>query len=324
MKRVSVLVVGKKGILNWQEDIRDAFARIGCRSGLFYVNPASVAEWIEKKKSGAIPFSSDAFQRRFLRSFEQTAPKLILFLGRIVLPRAFLDFVDAATPAGTLKAAWMPDCVDRVPYADYGLLDTVFYFDSYLKTHLLKIYGKESRLVFLPLAVNEKQYVDQRKKRKARLLFAGSCTEDRRKLLAALEGRIPLDLKGPGCKRRMGKGFGFRLSPEKLNTLFNACDAALNINQTPNTVNGLNLRPFEASAAGCCVFNPKVPDLPLCFEPDKEVLVYEAAEDLVDQYVRISRDASIMSAIARAGRRRTLAEHTFVHRARFILRHLGF
>ena len=319
-----MLIVGKKGILNWQEDLRDAFEWIGCRSALFYVNPASIAEWIEKKKSGATPFLSDAFQRRFHQAVRHTSPKLILFLGMIVVPKAFIDFMESITPEDTVTAAWMPDCVNQVPRADCGRFDTIFYFDSYLKPHLLKIYADESRVVFLPLAVNEKQYVDRGTNRKARLLFAGTCTQDRLTLLSAIKETIPLDVIGPGCKNLMGKRYGFRLPPERLNMLFNAYEAALNINQKPNTMHGLNFRPFEAAAAGSCVFNQDVADLPQLFEPDKEVIVYEEAADLVEKYIRISKDASVKAAVARAGHRRTLAEHTFVHRAWFILQHLGF
>ena len=252
MKNISVLIVGKKGILNWQEDLQDAFQRLGCRSAIFYVNPASIAEWIDKKKSGSIPFLSNAFRKRFRQAVRHSRPELILFLGMIVLPRSFIDFLVSITPEATITAAWMPDCVDRAPYADYGKVDTVFYFDSYLKPYLMKIYPDESKLVFLPLAVNEKQYFDQQKERESRLLFAGTCTGDRLKLLAALEGRIPLEIIGPGCKTLMGKRYGPRLSPDILNASFNAYDAALNINQKPNTMYGLNLRPFEASAAGSC------------------------------------------------------------------------
>jgi len=324
MNQLSVLIVGKKGILNWQEDLRDAFERTGCRSALFYVNPASIAEWIEKKKSGVTPFLSDAFQKRFHRQVQHTAPKLILFLGMIVVPKTFLDFIHAITPKGAVTAAWMPDCVDRIPYAEYGRFDSVFYFDSYLKPYLQTIYPDDANVVFLPLAVNEKQYVDRGAHRKARMVFAGTCTRERLALISSIEDTVLLDVIGPGCKNLMGKRYGCRLSPEKLNKLFNAYDAALNINQKPNTMNGLNVRPFEATAAGSCVFNQNVPDLPQLFEPDKEVVAYADAADLIDKYIRISEDSSMKAAIAQAGLRRTLSEHTFVHRARFILRHLGF
>jgi len=324
MKDLSVLIVGKKGILNWQEDLQDAFLRLGCRCGLFHVNPESISEWIGKKKTGTTPFLSEAFQKRFQEAVKQYSPKLILFLGMVVLPRDVIDFFDSITPDGTVKAAWMPDCVDKVPYADCGLFDTVFYFDTYLKPLLLKTYGDASSVVYLPLAVNEKQYFDQKKNRKARLLFAGTCTEDRLKLLNVLESKIPLDIVGPGSKNLMGKRFGARLSSDKLNILFNQYEAALNINQKPNTMNGLNFRPFEAAAAGNCVFNENVPDLPQLFEPDKEVMVYDSAEALVEKFVKVSKDIPLKKEIMQAGCRRVLAEHTFVHRARFILRVLGF
>jgi spore maturation protein CgeB len=324
MKDLSVLIVGKKGILNWQEDLKDAFLRLGCRCGLFHINPESVFEWIEKKKTGATPFLSEAFQKRFQEAVKKRSPKLILFLGMMVLPRDVIEFFDSITPEDTVKAAWMPDCVDKAPYADCGLFDIVFYFDTYLKPVLLKTYGDTANIFYLPLAVNEKQYFDQNRNRSARMLFAGTCTENRLRLLNALEHKIPLDIVGPGSKTLLGKRFGARLSSDKLNALFNQYEAALNINQKPNTMNGLNLRPFEAAAAGNWVFNENVPDLPRLFEPDKEVMVYDSAETLVEKFVKISKDIPQKNEIMKAGRRRVLAEHTFVHRARFILRHLGF
>jgi len=235
-----------------------------------------------------------------------------------------MGFIDSITPEGTVKAAWMPDCVDHVPDDDSGLFDTVFYFDTYLEPLLFRTYGDASKAVYLPLAVNEKKYFDQEKSRKTRLLFAGTCSGDRLKLLNRLEGKIPLDVAGPGSKIFFGKRFGSRLSSDKLNTLFNQYEAALNINQKPNTMNGLNLRPFEAAAAGNCVFNENVPDLPQLFEPDKEVIVYDSAEMLVEKFVRISKDTPLKNEIMQAGHRRVLAEHTFAHRARRILRVLGF
>jgi len=320
----SILIVGKKGILNWQEDIWDAFIRLGCRCTIFYVNSGSLQEWIEKKRFGAIPFHSAPFKKRFQECVISSSPQIILFLGMIVIPKNFMDFINAITSDGTIKTGWMPDCIKQVPDSDYSIFDTIFYFDSYLQPLLQKIYKNKNKMIFLPLAVNEKTYFDQKKNRKDRLLFAGTCTDARLKLLDTLSKRIPLDIIGPGCKNLLGKRYGFRLSSEKLNKQFNSYAAALNINQKPNTMHGLNFRSFEAAAAGSVVFNENVADLPGIFEPDKEVVVYQSVEELIEKFAGISENKPLKDKITKGGLRRTLSEHTFVHRARSILQHLGF
>jgi spore maturation protein CgeB len=84
-------------------------------------------------------------------------------------------------------------------------------------------------------------------------------------------------------------------------------------------VHGLNLRAFEAAAAGGLGTYPLVPDLADVFVPGEEIVAYR---DLPDLKVRI--DALLASparaaAIAAAGRARVLREHTFVHRAARLL-----
>ncbi len=323
MKNVSVLIVGKKGILNWQEDLKAAFLSLGCRCTVFYMNPDSIIERLDKKRSGAPPFHSVFFQKRFQECVIHNSPQIILFLGMVAIPKDFMDFINTIASEETIKAGWMPDCIDEIPYSGYSTFDAIFYFDSYLEHLIKKIYQDKKSSVFLPLAVNEKKYSDQKKNRNHRVLFAGTCTEERLKLITALNGRIPLDIMGPGCKNIFGKRYGFRLSSKKLNSLFNTYFAALNINQRPNTINGLNFRPFETAAAGSLVFNETVPDLPRIFEPDKEVVVYQSAEELIEKFNEISSNKSQSDKITQAGLRRTLSEHTFVHRARSILQHLG-
>ena len=88
-------------------------------------------------------------------------------------------------------------------------------------------------------------------------------------------------------------------------------------------MNGLNLRPFEATAARSLVVNEDVPDLAQVFEPDREIMVFQSLEEIVEKFVAISKDAPLREKIAESGYRRTLNEHTFVHRANFITKHLG-
>ena len=176
MENRSILIVGKKGILHWQEDLKEAFLRLGCRCEVFYVNPASWTEWKHKKKVGGIPFMSDAFRERFRNAVLCCQPQLILFLNMFILPQYFSEFINQIAPHKSLvTAGWMADCVARISKSEWGLFDQLYYFDSHMKPLLEKLYGDDTNISFLPLAVNENKYFDQKKERNDRILFAGTC-----------------------------------------------------------------------------------------------------------------------------------------------------
>lgn len=323
MNRGSILIVGKKGILHWQEDLKTAFEALGCRCSVFHVNPDSWEERIHKKRHGGIPFGADAFRERFSKALSAGSPQLIIFLNMPSLPQNFLDFTKESAPKGILTAGWMADCVTRIPDDHSGLFDRLYYFDSHMKPLLEEHYGDGSKTSFLPLAVNENKYQNLGIERNNRLLFAGTCSEDRIRMFNSVKNKLDLDIHGPRSRSAFGMRFGSRLSTNRLNQLFNTYDACLNINQKPNTVNGLNLRPYEASAAGCIVFNENVSDLSKSFEPEKEILTYGGVEELFEKFQMLSRDSQHRKKIAAAGAKKTLCQHTFTHRAEFMLNDLG-
>jgi hypothetical protein len=231
--------------------------------------------------------------------------------------------MDEVLSEGTVTAGWMADCANRIPHPDYSIFDRIFYFDTFMKPFLKALYGDDARMCFLPLAVNENQYHNRKKERKNRLLFAGSCTEERLKMFHQLNRRVPLDVIGPKYRRFYGSMSGWRLSPGRLNNLYNRYAACLNVNQKPNTVNGLNFRPFEATAAGGLVFNEDVADLSNAFEPQKKIVTYRSIDELIEKFSSLSKDERKRRKIAESGRKRTLNEHTFTHRAEFIIKDLG-
>ena len=97
----------------------------------------------------------------------------------------------------------------------------------------------------------------------------------------------------------------------------------LNVRNEANVEHGLNQRSFEPLACGAVVLNDDLPDLPLCFEPGREILVYQDREELNALAARVRREPAFGSRIAEAGRRRVLAEHTYSHRVQTILKDLG-
>lgn len=92
--------------------------------------------------------------------------------------------------------------------------------------------------------------------------------------------------------------------------------AALNIHFDQD---GFTMKTFEAPGAGGVQLIDR-PDVAELYEPGKEVLVYESPEELVEIARRCITDDRWGDQIREAGQRRTLAEHTFVHRAQEVAR----
>jgi spore maturation protein CgeB len=75
-----------------------------------------------------------------------------------------------------------------------------------------------------------------------------------------------------------------------------------------------NMRLFEATGAGALLVTDRGSNLAEYFDPGREVVVYDDGRDLVDQLRHYVANPAEAVAIADAGRRRTLAEHTYRRR----------
>lgn len=77
-----------------------------------------------------------------------------------------------------------------------------------------------------------------------------------------------------------------------------------------------NMRLFEATGVGACLLTERQPDLAEVFAPDTEVATYGSADEAVEKARYLLGNDAARDAVAAAGQRRTLASHTFAHRAR--------
>jgi spore maturation protein CgeB len=80
-----------------------------------------------------------------------------------------------------------------------------------------------------------------------------------------------------------------------------------------------NMRLFEATGVGAFLLTDFKDNLDTLFAPDREVAVWRSIEDCLDVIDRSIGDADGRAAIARAGQARTMAQHTYRHRAAEIL-----
>ena len=68
----------------------------------------------------------------------------------------------------------------------------------------------------------------------------------------------------------------------------------------------VNMRTFEAIACGSCLLNDNIKDLEFCFEPNKEILVYNSLEELNELTCKIFQDNTYGRQIAQNGYKRLL------------------
>ena len=80
-----------------------------------------------------------------------------------------------------------------------------------------------------------------------------------------------------------------------------------------------NMRLFEATGVGAFLLTDFKDNLDTLFEPDREVAVWRSVDDCLKAIERALADDADRKAVARAGHARTMAQHTYRHRAAEIL-----
>ncbi len=83
--------------------------------------------------------------------------------------------------------------------------------------------------------------------------------------------------------------------------------------------NSINCRAFEIAGAGGLHIMENRPIISSCFEPGKEVIVFDTFEELVSVIDEIKMDYKAAEAIREAGYQRAINEHTYEKRLQHIL-----
>lgn len=74
-------------------------------------------------------------------------------------------------------------------------------------------------------------------------------------------------------------------------------------------------RPFELGALGACIVANPYAGIEEWFEPEKELVIVNSADEALDRYDFLLRNDTARGAIGKAARERVLKQHTFRHRA---------
>lgn len=151
------------------------------------------------------------------------------------------------------------------------------------------------------------------------VVVAGNFYEYRQLLVRRLiAGGATVELHGgrlprwahPEIKRRHSGRYIVR---EEKSRIFGAGLACLNSTQIAEG-NSMNCRAFEIAGAGGLHLMEDRPVISECFEPGKEVLVFDSVEDVLGHLELAKRAPNQARRIREAAARRALAEHTYRHR----------
>ncbi len=209
---------------------------------------------------------------------------------------------------------------ESIPY-----YDAVFTLDSYLLP-LLHVNGVKNAY-YLPACIDPEEHFpiilneEDRARFSADISMMGSPYPTRVGIVQNLTG-YNLRVYGSGWKKYPQMvPFVFDAPILDLGKLkvFSASRISLNIHG-PHMINGENYRVFEAAACAAACFSLYKPDLVKCFEPEKEVILFENIEDLhtkIDYYLAHPEK---LQEVAVAAHRRVLAEHTYHQRVDMILK----
>lgn len=93
--------------------------------------------------------------------------------------------------------------------------------------------------------------------------------------------------------------------------------------RSSKTVEQLKARHFEINGCGAFQLSYYIEGLEHYYEIGKEIGIYSDPDDLVEKVRMYLKDESLMDAMAQAGYRRTLDEHTFAHRFEAVFKRIG-
>ncbi len=320
-----ILLLGKRGsLVMWLENLYRACTRLDHPTQVFAINGNTPllglwAKWQERTSAG-----SEWMLARFERVLARFRPELVLVAGVFGVPPDYyrLLYAQARRPviAGLVG--------DRFPATDSrgraDRCDRLYYTDTrFFRDAEAAGFTTEGR--YLPLAADPELFRPGRVTRQPEVLFVASRTAFRETVVRGLAA--PARIVGTDWSDLAQEGFhrvrNRKIGRTRLVRLYQRHVAVLNARNEANVEHGLNQRSFEPPACGAVVLNDDLVDLPRCFEPGREILVYRNADELNALIARLRREPEFANRVAAAGRRRVLAEHTYAHRITTILNDLN-
>ncbi|MGH3326858.1 MAG: CgeB family protein [Streptomycetales bacterium] len=290
---------------------------------------------IERGGYGTMKFAATAF-----RAFPQMESRFHLRLVHAALEsrcEAVITTIGSLSPQvvevlrrnGVPVALWFPDAVSNL---DRQRMLTAPYAALFFKDRLLVQRLRDTLDVpvwYLPQACNPSWHRPIGDAATGRaIVLAGNMYPSRFMLIRRLhEAGIPMVIYGGPVARWArdllppGLHTGRYVAREEKSRVFRGAVGVLN-NLHPAEMHGVNLRLFEATAAGAAVLCEERPTLGELFDLDREVVPFRTFAELVTRAEELLSSHGLTKEIGDAASKRAHAEHSYEARLHTILEKL--
>lgn len=255
---------------------------------------------------------------RVVACIRSTKPTAVLVIKGDQLGEAFWHELEAQKIPTVL---WLYDELDRMSYAPEAIAGRAPIV-SYSRGDVATLRNAGANATYLPDAFDSLSPV--RRINVDAVTFVGARYPKRERLVRGLhDAGVPVRAYGREWSRRpidvvrsrrfapAGVPWGPDLARPDYYGVMAGSKATLNIHGDAHE--GFSMRTFEAPGVGGLQLIDR-PDVGELYEPGEELLVFESLEELIDLSKRARRERAWARRVAQAGQRRTLAEHTFIHR----------
>jgi spore maturation protein CgeB len=327
---VHIGLIGGNRPDGFQENIEDSLRRMGHRTTYLGSTSVTRAGRVVNRAAAmarsVLPALDDRLHRRLAHTALERGCDAVLTVQGDLSPDAVTMLRRNRVPV----ALWFPDAVcnlgrQRMLLAPYSAL---FFKDPLLVRRLRDMLGLP--VWYLPQACNPHRHrpLGEAAVRPV-VAVVGNPYPSRLVLLRRLyEADVPLAVYGGAVPVWARDAWPPRLPVggpvfrEQKARVFRGAGAVLN-NLHPAEMHGVNLRLFEATAAGGAVLCEQRPVLGDLFDPGTEVVPFGDAAELVDRARELLADPGLARKIGDAASRRAHAEHTYAHRLPAILEQLA-
>ncbi len=312
---MKILIISKKNMLCWADNITDAFIRKNHKVENFFINELGLVNNIKRNFLKVI--SKDLMYASIHEIIEKKIkffkPDLIIVISPFMFNNKIINVLNNFP--NILKFAWVGDKFGEEHKDIANNFDKLFCTDTSFIEISNKLLFPPS--IYLPLAVNERVFFNKNINRQNNLLFIASYTKERMSFLNNITS-IDTKLIGPKWSNKtLSEKINYKdkiLSINDVSNEYNNSKFILNIKHEHNVLNGLNMRTFEAIASGACLIQDYVKDVELNFEISKDIVVYKNLEELNELILKLQKDKKLFNCIINNGEKLVSSNHTYMNR----------